>query len=117
MRKPVKTDAKAEPATPAMTAAMMAFNSAMLQAWQDIMSDSARFLTERLHQDLDTQRALLACKSATELLQVQSAFFKTAMADYADYATGLRERLAAATKDTMEDARSGFSRGYDDVPL
>lgn len=117
MRKPNKTDAKADPGTPAMAAAMMAFNPAMPQAWLDIMSESARFLTERLQQDMDTQKALLACKSPAALLEIQSAFFKTAMAQYIDYTKRLQGKIATAAEDAMEDARSGFSRGYDDVPL
>lgn len=117
MRKPNETNAKADPGTPAMTAAMQAFNPAMTQAWLDIMSDSARFLTERLHHDLDTQRAMLACKSPAELLEVQSAFFKKAMAQYTDYAKHLQGKIATVADDTMEDARSGFARSYDDVPL
>ncbi|WP_417729158.1 phasin family protein [Roseovarius sp.] len=117
MRKPNKTDVKADAGTPAMTAAMLTLNPAMTKAWVDIMSEGARFLTERLHQDLDTQKALLACKSPTELLEVQSAFFKTAMAHYTDYAKRFQSKIATVTEDTMKGARSGFSRGYDDVPL
>lgn len=117
MRKPNETNAKADPGTPAMTAAMQAFNPVLTQAWMDILSDSARFLTERLHQDLDTQKALLACKTPAELLQVQSAFLKSALAQYTAYATRCQSKLATAAEDTMGDARSGFSRGYDDVPL
>lgn len=117
MRKPNKTEAKTESETPAMTAAMMAFNPVITQTWMDIMSDSARFLTERLQQDMDTQKALLACKGPAELLEVQSAFFKKAMAHYTDYAKHLQGKIATATEDTMQDARSGFARSYDDVPL
>lgn len=117
MVKSDKTHAKADPGTAAMNAAMLAATPAMAKVWLDILSDGARFLTERLQQDMETQKALLACKNPAELVRIQSAFFKTAMAQYTDYAKRCQTKLATATEETMKDARSGFSRGYDDVPL
>lgn len=102
---------------PAMTAAMMAVNPVATKAWLDVMSESAQFVTHRLQQDLDAQKAMLACKSPTELLQVQSEFFKTAMEQYTEEATRLYKMMSKASEDTIEGARSGHSRGYDDVPL
>lgn len=117
MGTPNKTRANSDTGTRAMTAAMMAVNPAAAKAWQDIMSESALFLTDRLQQDMDTQKAMLACKSPTELLQVQAEFLRSAMEQYTDYATHFYKRISTATEDTVKDARSGHSRGYDDLPL
>ncbi len=86
MAKPIDTPATPDIGTSAVKAAMMAVNPAAAQAMMSVMAESARFLTDRLQQDLDAQKALLACKSPTELLQVQSEFMKTAMEQYIDYA-------------------------------
>lgn len=97
-------------------AAMMAVYPAAT-AWLDMMSEGARFVTDRLQQDMETQRALLACKCPEDLMRVQSEFVTTAMQQYADEATRLVRMMSEAVEDTAKDARSGHKRGYDDVPL
>lgn len=101
----------------AMTAAAAAFNPVAAKAWQDIMSESARFLADRLQQDLSAQRAMLACKTPNELLRVQSEFYKKAVEQYTEEFTRLSKMMHEATCATLEDARSGHSRGYDDIPI
>jgi hypothetical protein len=101
----------------AITAAAVAFNPVAAKAWQDIMSESARFLADRLRQDLNVQKAMLACKTPHELLFVQSEFYKKAVEQYAEGFTRLSKMMIEANRDTLEDARSGHSRGYDDVPI
>ncbi|OAN68283.1 hypothetical protein A8B83_02340 [Rhodobacteraceae bacterium EhC02] len=100
-----------------MAEAMMALNPAMTKAWLEMMSSSAHFMADRLQQDLETQKAILACKTPMELLQVQSAFFKTAIEQYTEYAMRLKETMTSATEETIKGARTDHSRGYDDVPL
>ena len=56
-------------------------------------------------------------RSPTELLQVQTEFFRSAMEQYTDYATRFYTRMSTTAEDTVKDARSGHSRSYDDVPL
>lgn len=101
----------------AITNAMLALSPAMTKALLEMMAGSARFLVNRLQHDLETQKAILACKTPMELLQVQSAFFKTAMEQYTEHAMRLKEKMTTAAEETMKDVRSGHSRGYDDVPL
>lgn len=101
---------------PAM-AAMADINPMATKAWMDILSDNARFMTERLQQDMETQKALLACKTPAELLQVQTEFFKSAMAQYTEHATRMFTKASATTEETVKTARSSQSRGYDDVPV
>lgn len=101
----------------AMTAAAVPFNPVAAKAWQDIMSESARFMADRLRQDLHAQKAMLACKTPNELLLVQSEFYKKAVEQYAEGFARLSKMMIAATSDTLEDAQSGHSRGYDDIPI
>jgi hypothetical protein len=101
----------------AMAEAVLELNPAMTKAWLEMMSSSARYMADRLQQDLETQKAILACKTPMELPQVQSAFFKTAMEQYTENAMSLKETMTTATEETIKGARTGHSRGYNDVPL
>ena len=103
--------------TPESTAAMMAVNPIGTSAWMGIMAESQKFLTDRLKQDLDTQQAMLACKTPADVLQVQTEFFKTAMEQYSEEATRLFKMMSDAGQDVIEDVQTGHSRKYDDVPL
>lgn len=117
MTKPASNASTAKPGVSAMTAALMAGNPAAARAWMDIMAESARFLSDRLQEDLETQKAMLRCKNPADLVQLQSAFFRKALEQYTAEAQKLFEIMRDAADKTMKDARSGHSRGYDDVPL
>lgn len=117
MTKDKKANLEAELGPNAMTAAMIAVNPIAARAWMDLVAEGSRFVTDRLRQDLETQKAILECKTPAELLQVQTEFFKAAMEQYAGEASRFYDILAKATGDSIEDAESGHSRGYDDVPL
>ncbi|MDJ1017759.1 MAG: phasin family protein [Paracoccaceae bacterium] len=112
-----KTKATPDMGVADMTAALLAINPVATNAWLEIMSESTRFLTDRLNQDIETQKALLACRSPAELLQVQSEFFQSAMNQYAEEIARLSEMVTRGAEDTIEDAVSGHSREYDDVPI
>ena len=102
---------------PAMVGAMMAVNPVLTKAWTDILSESARFMTDRLKTDLETQKALMACTTPAELVEVQSAFLNTAVQQYADEAARIFEMTMKASQDVADDLQTGHSRGYDDVPV
>ena len=102
---------------PAIVAAMMAINPVATKAWLDIMSEGTRFVTNRLEQDIETQKALLQCKTPSELIEVQSAFFKAALEQYSSEATRLFQMMSKAGEDTIKDAKKGRKSKYDDVPL
>jgi hypothetical protein len=102
---------------PAAMAAMMSMNPVLAKAWTDIMSESARFMTERLKTDLETQKALMACRTPAELMEVQASFLNTAVQQYADEAARMFEMTMKASQDVAEDLQSGHSRGYDDIPV
>ena len=101
----------------ALSASMMATNPAAAKAWMDMMSEGARFVSARLQEDLEAQKAMLNCKSPTELLSLQTEFFQTAFRQYSEETMRLMQMMSEATGKTVEDAASGHKRGYDDVPL
>lgn len=102
---------------PPMFAAMASVNPAFTKAWMDMMSESARFMMERLQADLETQQALLACRTPADIMEVQANFVNTAMQQYAQEAARLMDMTMKASTDIAKDASSGHSRGYDDVPV
>ena len=100
-----KTTKKAE--TNEAAAAMAALNPMAAKVWQEIMAESVRFMTERLEKDKETQKALLACKSPTDLMQVQAEFYQEALSDYTEQTTRMLGLMS----------QTGTKRSYDDVPL
>lgn len=100
--------APAGPDAADLASAMAAFNPMAPEAWQEIMTESARFVSDRLQQDLEAQRALLNCKTPVELLQVQTEFYQKAVAQYAEEAARMMKIMTKSP---------GAKRGYDDVPL
>lgn len=117
MGKTRKTAPTKDMDTPAIIAAMMAINPVASKGWLDIMYESRRFIMDRLQQDLKAQKAIFACKTPAELLQVQSEFYTSAMEQYSQEFTRLCKIMSTATYDTLDDARLGHSRSYDDIPL
>ncbi len=117
MTKSKKPEAAPETSAPGLSAAMMAVNPVAAKAWMDIMSESAGFVMNRLQSDLETQRALMACKSPDELMKVQSEFFRTAMEQYSGEAARMFKMMTQAAEDTVEDVKTGHKRGYDNIPL
>jgi hypothetical protein len=111
MAKPTTDTSMSNPAQTAILGMLSALNPAAAQAWLDLMQESARFMTTRLQQDIETQKALLACKSPAELMQVQTEFFKSAAKQYSEHTTRLLKGVEQSA------AGNGFARNYDDVPL
>ncbi|SMX25839.1 phasin family protein [Boseongicola aestuarii] len=104
-------------AVPLGAAAAIAINPIAAKACVDLMSESARFMAERLQRDMELQMEMLACKNPAALLDVQSRFVKETMAHYTDEASRYMQMVFDASNDIAEDAKTGHSRGYDDVPL
>ncbi|MEL7258777.1 MAG: phasin family protein [Pseudomonadota bacterium] len=101
----------------AMVASITAANPAMAKAWMDLMSESARFVSARLREDVETQKAMLNCKNPAEVVQVQSEFFQKAFEQYTAEAMKMFEIMTSATEEMVKDANTGRKRGYDDVPV
>lgn len=60
---------------------------------------------------------MMACQSRTGLLQLQSAFLKTAMDQYTDYAARIEELMTTVTANAVKDVQPCHSRDYDDGPI
>ncbi|MDA0962119.1 MAG: phasin family protein [Proteobacteria bacterium] len=83
----------------------------------EIMTESMRFFTQRLQQDLETQQALLACTTPADLMRVQADFFGKAVEDYGTEAARMAELVTKAAGQPMAMVQTGQKRDYDDVPL
>lgn len=112
------TSAKKTPSgtseTSALTSAMAAGQPAVA-LWLEIMAESTRFVSERLQNDLETQQALLRCQSPTDLVQLQSEFFRKTVEQYTSEAQRIFGIMTEAAND--EATMTSTKRGYDDVPV
>lgn len=115
-----KSNDKTQPAdsdNAAMKAALMAFNPVGMAAWMNIVTESARFVADRLEQDVAAQQAMLNCKTPADLLRVQTEFYQKAIEQYTAEATHMIDMMSKAAVQSIEEARAPHARGYDDVPL
>lgn len=112
-----KAQGPQDPASDGMVAAMAAFSPAATTAWFEIMQESMRFMNERLQQDLEAQRKMLACTTPQELMQVQSEFMKTAFAQYTQETQRMMEKMGLAMTAAAPDTMPKTRRGFDDVPV
>jgi len=103
MQKSEKQEASVEEAMPTMANPMMAVNPAVASAWIGVFAEGTRFLAHRLRKDLETQKAILQCKSATDLLEVQTRFYETAIQEYAAEVMRFSEMVMRAAEETAED--------------
>ncbi len=83
----------------------------------EIMTESMRFFTQRLQQDLETQQAMLACTTPADLMKVQADFFGRAVEDYGAEAARMAELVAKAAGQPVTVLKTGQKRDYDDIPL
>lgn len=117
MTKPSKTQAAENHSTtpglsllnPVMDAQMKAFS-----AWGAGM---LQFFTTRLAQDLEAQKAMLACKSLPDIQKVQTAYVTQAIADYQAQMQRSMDVWSDGAKNPMGDMFQPSKRAYDDVPL
>jgi hypothetical protein len=117
MEKANETKASPDTGTSAMAVAMKAVNPVAAEAWISCTSEIAQFLTERVKQDLDTQKAVMACKSPAELLKVQADFVTTAVDQYTGFSMRLYKAMTTATTNPFQGMRPLRARRYDDLPL
>lgn len=97
-----------KPDASALSDAMKAFTPMAPAVWQEIMTESARFVSERLQQDMEAQQAMMNCKTPMELMQVQTEFYQKAVARYTEEAARMMKMMSNPT---------GAKRSFDDVPL
>lgn len=102
------------PETDPMAATLAAFNPAAAQAWMEITTECTRFAMDRVQKDFEAQRAMMACTSPAELMELQSSYCRGAAQDYADQASRMVELM---TKAASKAGAGTTSRKYDDIPL
>lgn len=116
-KKTPETADKTDPAGAGMAAAMAAFSPGATTAWFEIMQESMRFMTERLQEDMETQRAMLACRTPQDLMQVQSEFYKKAFAQYTEETQRIMKMMGVAAKASATEVGPKTKRDFDDVPV
>lgn len=89
--------------------------TAAIQTWAEIGTEAVRFVWERLHQDLKTQQAMLACTSLNEMRKIQTEFFTAAREQYAVEAVKMLDLIGSVAASGLTAATK--ARRYDDVPL
>lgn len=114
--KPAGANATDHGAAAGMERTIRAGKTAM-QTWMEIGAEAVRFVSDRLQQDIETQKAMLACKSIDEMRQVQAEFFRSAQEHYAEQARRMVELTSAATTSGLAPAANPGKRRYDDVPV
>ncbi len=112
-----KSNPKPSNSVPEPVAAMLAINPTLSKAWVDLMSESARFMSERLARDLELQQDMLACRNPAEFLQLQTEFLTEAMEQYTKETTRYSRMMFKSLDEISKDARAGHRREYDDVPI
>lgn len=101
----------------AMSQAMLAANPALAGIWSELASESARFVSQRLQEDIKAQTAMLACKTPADLAKLQAEFFQTAMSQYTEEVYRIADIMLKATGPIVQLTKTGRSRDYDDVPI
>ena len=120
MAKSTKKKEPADAADPAATAAragMAAFSPVAATACMEIMQEGMRFMNARLQEDMEAQRAMLACTTPQELMQVQTEFYRKAMADYTEETQRIMRLMGLAVEVTADEAKPKPGRDLDDVPV
>jgi hypothetical protein len=105
---------------PSETNPMAALNPIQTQAMQAmfaVATETMQFLSTRIQQDIETQQAMLACKSFEELQRVQAEFHKKTLEDYSGATAKMMKILTSGASDGLTNAASTWKRAYDDVPL
>lgn len=110
-----ETKAETTNAVPPGLHSPAATSQGAVQAWMDMGTEVARFLWDRVQQDIKTQQALIGCTSLQEIQKIQTAYVIVAQSQYAAEASKMLALMGRATAAGL--AASAKGRRYDDVPL
>jgi hypothetical protein len=117
MPKPKKPESFDPAGIAEMASKMVSTNPAVTQAWLDIMTESARFMADRMQDGFATQQSLLKCTSPEHFVKLQSDFVQRSIRECSEEAWRLSRIMTDATGDLGKDVQKQWSRSYDDVPL
>lgn len=112
-------ESKGDPMAAAMGSmiAMNPMQETALKAMFAMGTETLQFLSSRMQQDLEIQKAMLSCKTLQDLQKVQADFYKTALEDYRNAASRMREVMSNSQSTDGKGQSPLTKRGYDDVPL
>jgi len=79
---------------------------AFLSTVTQVRNEMADFLAERIRQDLDTQQALLRCRSLDDVRDVQASFVRTALGQYGDEVAKLVRLGSEAAAKSLDRPRA-----------
>ena len=74
-----------------------AFNTAMVDAYMDLMEEWTSFIARRVRQDARAMHQMLHCRDAAQVQKIQSAFFQRAADEYREEAARLNAILRSAS--------------------
>ena len=92
-------------------------NDPQLKVWSDLGAEVMQFASSRMRQDIEAQKAMLACKSIEDLQKVQAQYYSEAIKDYSAQIQRAMEVMSGAANKRTDDVFKPTRRGYDDVPL
>ncbi len=100
----IKSAVAAGQAMPPEGATSMAdVNMHMLEAFGDIGAEMARFMAQRIQEDVKVQQDLLHSKSLGEIQDIQLSFFEEALKQYQEGAAHLYTIASHAMEDRKPD--------------
>ena len=77
-------------------------STSMLNGLTEMQREIADFVSERIRQDLETQREMLRCRTFNDLAEVQGRFFQTAMDQCSAQARKLMRHSAQVFEHSIE---------------
>lgn len=112
-----------QPAADAMTsflgdmAAVNPLTEAAMKTWIDMGTEAMRFASNRIQQDIETQKAMLACRTLADIQKVQADFYNNALEEYRAQAARMMEVLTNAAPGAKPGDLPSTRRKYNDIPL
>ena len=92
-------------------------NDPQLKAWSDLGAELMQFASSRVQQDMEAQKAMLACKTLQALQELQTKYYSDAIKDYSAQMQRAMEVMSGGANKRTDDVFKPTRRGYDDVPL
>ena len=92
-------------------------NDPRFKLWSDLGAEMMQFASSRIQQDMEAQKAMMACKSFEELQKLQAQYYSEAIKDYTAQIQRSMAALSGAATKQADGLVTPTKRGYDDVPV
>ena len=87
------------------------------KSWFDMGLEALQFASNGLQKCVETQQAMLGCKSLEDFQKVQADFYSSAIEDYQAQVARMMGTISATKVAGLGGAIPSTKRGYDDVPV